>query len=254
MEVVIKADPEEVASEAYETIASALAKKPDLALGLATGRTPQRLYRLLRESRLSFAAARFFNLDEFVGLGPSHRASFWRFLHEHLIDALRLPDANVRFLRGDAPDLAAECEAYEEAIRARGGIDLQILGVGRNGHVAFNEPGSSLGSRTRVKTLEATSRQDYAPMFVDEAPPSFSLTMGIGTIMESRRVLLLATGVEKAQVVQRMIEGPVMAEVPGSALQFHPRATAIVDEAAASMLARRDYWKWVYANKWRVGQ
>lgn len=254
MEVVIKADPEEVGSEAYETIAAALTKKPDLALGLATGRTPQRLYRLLRESRLDFSRARFFNLDEFVGLGPTHKASFWRFLHEHLLDGLRAMPANVRLLRGDAHDLAQECEAYEEAIRTRGGIDVQILGAGRNGHLAFNEPGSSLGSRTRVKTLEESSRKDYEPMFAGEAVPRFSLTMGIGTIMEARRLLLLATGAEKAEIVQRMVEGPVTAEVPGSALQFHPHATVLVDEAAASMLSRRDYWKWIYANKWRVGQ
>jgi glucosamine-6-phosphate deaminase len=255
MEIIIRANAEEVAAEAYELIAAALAEKPTLVMGLSTGRSPLRLYHLLRESRLDFSGASFFNLDEFVGLSGDHPASFHRFLHDHLLRGLNVPRERVRCLRGDAPNLPAECVAYEEVIRGRGGIDLQLLGVGGNGHIAFNEPGSSLGSRTRIKTLEEKTIADYAPMFrAPERVPRFSLTMGIGTILESRRVLVLATGEEKAEIVHRMTEGPVTAEVPGSALQFHPRTTLIVDEAAARRLARGDYWKWVYQNKWRVGQ
>ncbi len=255
MEVIIKANAEEVAAEAYEIVEAALRAAPSLSLGLATGRTPLGLYLLMRESRLDFSAARFFNLDEFVGLGPEHPASFHRFLHENLLGGLNAQRRNVRLLRGSAEDLPEECRLHEEAIRAAGGIDVQVLGVGRNGHIAFNEPGSSLGSRTRVKTLEAQSASDYASMFASPGEvPRFSLTMGVGTIMEARRLLVLATGPMKADIVRRMIEGPVTAEVPGSALQFHPRATIVLDEEASVQLARRAYWKWVYQNKWRVGQ
>lgn len=254
MEIIIKASPEEIASEGYEIVAGEVTRKPAFCLGLATGRTPVGLYRLMRESRLDFSRARFFGLDEFVGLGPDHPASFHRYFREHLLDPLGVPPEHVRFLRGDAPDLASECESYEQAIRSEGGIDLQILGVGRDGHMAFNTPGSSLGSRTRVKTLEESSLENYLKLFKSkDKAPRFALTMGLGTILETRRALILAFGREKADIVRRIVEGPVTAEVPGSVLQFHPRATLVLDEAAASLLVRRDYWKWVYQNKARVG-
>ncbi|HBL16431.1 MAG TPA: glucosamine-6-phosphate deaminase, partial [Elusimicrobia bacterium] len=254
MEVILRPDGESVAATAYELVLSALKAKPNLVLGLATGNTPLALYRRLREARLDLRKVRFFNLDELVGLGPKDSRSFQHFLRANLLDGLKVTPGNVRLLRGDADDLEQAAASYEAAIRKAGGIDLQILGIGRNGHIGFNEPGSSLGSRTRPKTLEAKTLEDYARGFpAAKAVPRFSITMGIGTILEARRLLLLATGGTKAEPIRRVVEGPVTSEVPGSALQFHPLAHVILDEAAGARLSRRDYWKWVYANKWRVG-
>ncbi|MFH1725515.1 MAG: glucosamine-6-phosphate deaminase [Elusimicrobiota bacterium] len=255
MEVIIQPDAEAVAETALGIVRESLRRKPDLVLGLATGKTPLGLYARVTGAALDLGRARFFNLDEFVGMGPRDKRSFHRFLHEHLLDKLRVGPGNVHLLRGDAPDLEKAAEEYEARIRIEGGIDLQILGIGRNGHIGFNEPGSSLGSRTRIKTLEAQTIADYAGSRAStESVPRFSITMGIGTILEARRLLLLATGDAKAEPVRRVVEGPVTAEVPGSALQLHPRAQMVLDEPAASRLSRRDYWKWVYENKWRVGQ
>ncbi|MBI2901784.1 MAG: glucosamine-6-phosphate deaminase [Planctomycetes bacterium] len=255
MEIVIRTDYGAISDEAFRIVEGEVARRPALVVGLATGRTPLGLYERWAASKRSFKRARFFNLDEFVGLGPEHAGSFHRTLRERLLAPLRVPPRNVFLLRGDVKDPDKAAAAYEKVLRAAGGIDLQILGVGRNGHIGFNEPGSSLGSRTRTKTLTDETRAAHAEAFGSmDRVPRFAITMGIGTILEARYVVLLASGEEKAQVVRRMIEGPVTAEVPGSALQLHPRATAVLDEAAASALARRDYWKWVAENKWRVGQ
>lgn len=253
MEILIRRDYDALSDEAFRIVEAEIRRKPTLVLGLATGRTPLGLYRRMVEARLPLKRARFFNLDEFIGLGPGDGGSFHRHLHDHLLGPLGVPARNVFLLRGDVKDPEKASAAYEKVIEAAGGVDLQILGIGRNGHIGFNEPGSSLGSRTRPKTLEDSTRSDAAAAFGGlDRVPRFSITMGIGTILEARRVLLLASGPEKAAIVARSIEGPVTAEVPGSALQFHPRATAVLDEAAASRLARKDYWKWVDENKWRV--
>ncbi len=249
MEVIIRPDADAAADTAFDFVRRALEKKPALTLGLATGKTPLGLYRRLRAAKLDVSKARFFNLDELVGAGAAHPQGFARFLRENLLDGLGVKTTRVRLLRGDAPDLEREAEDYEAAIRAAGGIDLQILGLGRNGHIGFNEPGSSLGSRTRPKTLDRETLEDYGP-----GTPRFSVTMGIGTILEARALLMLATGDAKAEAVRRIVEGPVTSETPGSALQLHPRAHLVVDEPAAARLARADYWRWVWANKWRVGQ
>ena len=255
MEVVIEPDGEALADRAASIVLDELARKPDLVLGLATGSTPIRMYERLRKRPEAFAKVRFFNLDEFYGLAPSDPHSFNRFLRRHLIDHVKHDPKNVHLFRGDVKDLEAQAEEVEDEIRAVGGIDLQILGIGRNGHVGFNEPGSSLGSRTRPKTLEPETLAHYARDLDPQAPLSnFAITMGVGTIMEARRLLMLASGAGKAEVVRQMAEGPITSEVPASALQMHPRATAVLDEASASKLKRRDYYKWVFANKWRVGQ
>lgn len=249
MEVIIRPDADAVAETALEFVKRLYERRPAPVIGLATGKTPLKLYAAMRASGLGFAKTRFFNLDELVGLKAGDPKSFRRFLRENLLDGLGVPEAGIRLLDGTAGDLEREAEDYEAALRAAGGIDLQILGLGRNGHIGFNEPGSSLGSRTRPKTLDRETLSDYGP-----GTPRFSITMGIGTILEARALLMLATGEAKAEAVRRIAEGPLTSETPGSALQLHPRAHLIIDEAAAARLARADYWRWVWENKWRVGQ
>ncbi len=255
MEIIIRPDYSGLCVEAARIILAEAARKPDFVLGLATGRTPVGVYERLKASPDAFARARFFDLDEFHGRGPSHPESFHRYLHLHFLDHVAHDPGRVRFLRGDAPDLEAEAEAYERAIRAAGGIDLQVLGIGKNGHIGFNEPGSSLASRTRPKTLEPETLAESLQA-LDAAGPQtgFAITMGIGTILEARGLLLLASGEGKAEIVQRLVEGPIAAEVPASMVQFHPRATVVLDEAAAARLKRRDYYRWVWENKGRLGQ
>jgi glucosamine-6-phosphate deaminase len=255
MEIIIEPSPDLQADRASGLLIEELARKRDLVLGLATGKTPVGLYERLRKRPELFAQVHFFNLDEFYGLSPSDPASFHRFFYHHLLDHVPHDPGRVHLFRGDHPDLEQEARETEERIRAVGGIDVQILGIGKNGHVGFNEPGSSLGSRTRPKTLEPETLAYYAATLGPRAKLSnFAITLGVGTIMEARRLLLLASGGEKAEIVRQLVEGPVTSEVPASALQMHPRATVVLDEAAASRLKRRDYYKWVFENKWRVGQ
>ncbi|HLY09404.1 MAG TPA: glucosamine-6-phosphate deaminase [Planctomycetota bacterium] len=255
MEIIIEPDAAALAERASQVVFAELARKPDLVLGLATGKTPVGLYEKLRLKPDAFAQVRFFNLDEFFGLPPSDPTSFNYFLHFHLVQHVRHQEKNLHLLRGDVKDLEALSREVEESIKAVGGIDLQILGIGKNGHIGFNEPGSSLGSRTRPKTLEASTLAEYVKTLDPKAPVSnFAITMGVGTIMDARHLLLLASGSGKADIIREMVEGPITSEVPATCLQLHPRATVVLDEAAAAKLKRRDYYKWVFENKWRVGQ
>lgn len=255
MEIIIEKDAAALAERAAQVVFAELAKKADLVLGLATGKTPVGLYERLRVKPDAFSKVRFFNLDEFYGPGPSDPNSFNYFLHLHLIKHIKYDPNNLHLLRGDVKDLEALAKEIEDKIREVGGIDLQVLGIGKNGHVAFNEPGSSLGSRTRPKTLEASTLEEYRKSVEPGTPvPSFAITMGVGTIMDARHLLMLASGAAKADIIREMAEGPITSELPASALQMHPKATVILDEAAAAKLKRRDYYKWVFENKWRVGQ
>jgi len=255
MEIIIEKDAAALAERAAQVVFAELAKKGDLVLGLATGKTPVGLYERLRLKPEAFEKVRFFNLDEFYGLAPSDPNSFNHFLHFHLMRHIRHQEKNLHLLRGDVKDLEALSREVEEKIREVGGIDLQVLGIGKNGHVGFNEPGSSLGSRTRPKTLEASTIDEYMKSAAPGSQvPHFAITMGVGTIMDARHLLMLASGDGKADIIREMAEGPISSEVPASALQLHPRATVILDEAAASKLKRRDYYRWVFENKWRVGQ
>ncbi len=255
MEIIIEPDAGALADRAAQVVFGELARKPDLVLGLATGKTPVGLYEKLRVRPEAFAKVRFFNLDEFFDLPPSDANSFNYFLHHHLIRHIRHDPRNLHLLRGDVKDLEALSREVEEKIKAVGGIDVQVLGIGKNGHIAFNEPGSSLGSRTRPKTLEDSTLEEYRKSAPAGAPvPRFAITMGVGTIMDARHLLMLASGSGKAEIIREMVEGSITSEVPASCLQLHPRATVILDEAAAAKLKRRDYYKWVFENKWRVGQ
>lgn len=254
MEIIIKPTAAEAQQEAAKILAHQVRSKPESVLGLATGSTPIGVYALLvewhRQGVLDFSRVATFNLDEYVGLGPEHPQSYREFMRRHLFAEINLRPERIHFLEGRAADIPAHCAAYEAAIREAGGIDLQLLGIGTDGHIGFNEPSSSLASRTRIKTLTPRTVQDNARFFgnVDDVPHHV-ITMGVGTIMDSRRCLLLAMGEGKADAVAGMVEGPVTANLPASVLQMHPSCTLVVDEAAAARLRRADYYRWVYDNK-----
>jgi glucosamine-6-phosphate deaminase len=246
MRVVIEAAAE-LHRLAARRVARVLRAKPDCVLGLAAGRTMIPLYdelvRLHAAEALSFAAVTAFTLDEYVGLAPDQPGSFGRFLYERLVARTDLRPAALRLPDVARPDLAGAADAYEAEIRAAGGIDLQLLGLGLNAHLGFNEPGSSLGSRTRGKTLSeetlAANRADLPPAAREHR---LAITLGLGTILEARACLWIATGAAKAGAVAATIEGPVSASAPASVLQLHPDVTAYVDAAAAEGLARRRYY------------
>ena len=254
MEVIIQPTAEEASALAARIFGVLVRSKPAAVLGLATGSTPLGLYseliRLHREEGLDFSKVTTFNLDEYLGLGPEHPASYHHFMWEHLFRHINIRPENTNLPDGQARDVATSCAVYEERIRAAGGIDLQVLGIGGDGHIGFNEPGSSLASRTRIKTLTERTRADNAPFFgPDEEVPYHVITMGIGTILEAREVLLLGFGARKAEALSAAIEGPVSPMVPASALHFHPRTRALLDEAAAVRLQRGSYYRHVFANK-----
>jgi len=242
MNVVILPTPEEACLRTAEIVAEVLAAKPDAVLALPAGNTPRPVYAELarrhREDRLSFARALSFALDEYAGLGSEHRASFARFLHDELYRHVDLPRAHAHAPHATATDLDGACLRYERAIEAAGGLDLCLLGIGPNGHVAFNEPGSAFDSRTRVVELADDTRAAAAAAFGAEAVPAFALTIGIATILSARRCVLLAYGAAKADVVARAVESAPSPELPASALQRHPGVTVILDAAAASRLAK----------------
>lgn len=256
MEIIIVTDEQEaarVAADRIETIVRGAGDK-GATLGLATGSSPVAMYRELirrhREEGLSFAADRAFLLDEYVGLGPDAPQSYHRFIRENFTDHIDIPDDAVRSPQGLAEDPAAEAARYDRAIREAGGIDVQVLGIGSDGHIGFNEPASSFASRTRIKTLTRQTVADNARFFdsPDEVPVHV-LTQGLGTISEARRALLVATGSAKVHAVAQMVEGPVAARWPATALQLHPAATVIVDEAAAAELELADYYRFIQENK-----
>ena len=254
MEVIIKETYEEVSREAAEMVRGELKKKPGMVLGLATGSTPLGLYkeliRMHKEEGLDFSQVVTFNLDEYVGLQPDHPQSYRYFMNENLFDHINIKMENTHVPDGMAEDLEAHCGKYEEMIKKAGGIDLQVLGIGGDGHIAFNEPCSSLGSRTRIKTLTKQTIEDNSRFFEKkEDVPIFAITMGVGSVMESREVLLLASGEKKAEVIARCIEGPITAQVTASMVQMHPWVTVIVDTPASMKLKRRDYYEWVYESK-----
>lgn len=246
--VIIFPDAKAVADFAADELAATVVHNPSCVLGLATGGTPVGAYRRLIEKRhesgLSFQHVVTFNLDEYLGLPPIHPASYRTFMNENLFRHLDIDLARTHIPRGDCEDIELECETFESKIREAGGIDLQLLGIGTDGHIGFNEPGSSLASRTRVKTLTSQTRRDNARFF--ETPddvPSSAITMGIQTILESRSILVLATGAGKADAVNAMIEGPLCSDCPASALQMHAKTTVAVDETAATKLRRSDYYR-----------
>ncbi len=250
MRVIILKDAAEVSRRAADIFVQTLQQQPSSVLGLATGGTPlgtyQELVKRFQGGEVSFSETTTFNLDEYVGLPRDHSQSYYTFMHEQLFRHADFQLDRCHLPNGEGDDLAAECERYEQLIDDAGGIDLQLLGIGSDGHIAFNEPGSSLASRTRLKALTEQTRRDNARFFesADEVP-RLAITMGVGTILEAGQILILATGANKAAATQAFIEGPITAQVPASALQLHPCVTALLDEAAAASLSRLDYYRYV---------
>lgn len=248
MLVVLKRDHEEISRQAACFIAGTVRRKPSATLGLATGSTMMGVYkelvRLHREDHLDFSRVVTFNLDEYFGLPPEHPESFHYFMQENFFSHVNIGAANIHIPDGTIRgDFEQHCASYEQAIRDAGGIDLQILGIGRNGHIGFNEPTSSIGSRTRLKVLRSETIEDNRKLFAPgEEIPQCAITMGIGTILEARRILLLASGTAKAAAIAKSIEGPISSSLTASALQLHPDVTFIVDEEAASDLTQREYY------------
>ena len=252
MEIIILPTPSDVARTAADAIEEQVRSGPSV-LGLATGSTPLGTYQELIERHrngLSFARAQAFLLDEYVGLPSAHPQSYHSVIRDEFTASVDFgPDA-VQGLDGMAADPEVETRQYEARIAAAGGVDIQILGIGTDGHIGFNEPMSSLASRTRIKTLTQQTRQDNARFFdsADEVPDHV-LTQGLGTIREARHLLLLAMGEAKAEAIAAAVEGPVAAICPASALQLHPHVTVLVDQAAASKLAHRDYYQDTFGRK-----
>jgi glucosamine-6-phosphate deaminase len=255
MEIIIQPTPEQASIIAARLIAQLVRNKPDCVLGLATGSTPIATYaeliRLHREEGLDFSQVTTFNLDEYVGLPAKHPQSYHAFMQEHLFKDINVSPSRIHIPDGMAKDVPRECARYESAIRDAGGIDLQLLGIGSDGHIGFNEPTSSLASRTRIKTLTERTRHDNARFFDGDLGqvPMHCITMGVGTIMDSQQVLLLAFGARKAQAIADAVEGPIMAMNPASILQMHPIAKALMDEPAAASLRKREYYRYVFENK-----
>lgn len=251
-EVVIVKNAAAAGELVAEEILELLDAKPDAVLGVATGSTPLPVYQALagRLADRDVSQVQAFALDEYVGLDPAHQESYRSVITREVVEPLGLDPARVHVPDGDAAGAQFAGERYEQAIRAAGGVDLQILGIGTDGHIGFNEPGSSFASRTRVKTLTEQTREDNARFFdsIDDVP-RHCITQGLGTILEARHLVLLAFGESKADAVAGAVEGALSAILPGSAIQLHPHATVVVDEAAASKLKLADYYRYTYANK-----
>ncbi|UCE06906.1 MAG: glucosamine-6-phosphate deaminase [bacterium] len=244
MLVVIKKNYHEMSKEAAKMVADLIRRKPNCVIGFATGSTPlglyQELIRMHKEQGLDFSKITTFNLDEYVGLPPEHPQSYAYFMWDNLFKHINVDPRYVHIPHGMAKDIDQFCEWYEERIENVGGIDLQILGIGANGHIAFNEPGSSLGSRTRIKTLDELTKRDNLRFFTNpDEVPKYAITMGVGTIMDSKALLLLTNGKNKANAIKATVEGPITALYPATIVQMHRKAFIICDEEAASKLSRK---------------
>jgi glucosamine-6-phosphate deaminase len=254
VEVVICKSYEELSKKAARVVADTLNTKPNAVLGMATGSSPLGLYkelvRMHRDESLDFSQATTFNLDEYVGLPVTHEQSYHYFMHENFFKHVNIPVDRIHIPSGTTSNYPAFCEWYEDRIEECGGIDVQILGIGSDGHIAFNEPTSSLASRTRLKTLAQPTIEDNARFFDDvKDVPIYAITMGVGTILDARKLVLVGNGENKADAVAKMVEGPVTSMITASALQLHSKAKVYIDEPAASQLQMRDYYEWIQAKK-----
>ncbi|MGZ0711531.1 glucosamine-6-phosphate deaminase (plasmid) [Coraliomargarita sp. W4R53] len=251
-EVIIVRDKAAAGDIVAGEIARLVRANPEAVLGLATGSTPLSVYEALpaKLEGVDVSQVRGFALDEYVGIAAGHPESYAAVIAREVVEPLGLEPRRIRVPDGSVDGIEHAGDDYEQAIMAAGGVDLQILGIGTDGHIGFNEPGSSFASITRVKTLTKQTREDNARFFdsVDDVP-KHCITQGLGTILRARHLVLLAFGEGKAQAIAAALEGPLTASLPGSAVQLHPHVTVLVDEAAAAHLAHADYYRYTYANK-----
>jgi len=250
MEVIIRPANDQAVCLVADLLRDRVQTTPNIVLGLATGRTMERVYAHLAASDVSFRACRTFNLDEYIGLATDDLNSYRHYMQAHFFSKIDIDIANTHVPDGSASDLKQAALDYERLIKNAGGIDTQLLGIGEAGHIGFNEPLSSIMSRTRDKSLTPTTRAQNASMFghIDQVPTR-ALTMGVGTILEARELILLATGDAKAHIVARAVEGPVTSMVSASAIQLHPNCKVILDDAAATELKGREYYDFVFENE-----
>lgn len=253
MQVIIRDTPAEAVELAASVLAQQLRRKPNSVLGLATGRTMEGLYTRLAEmhcqENLDFSLAVTFNLDEYVGLPPTHKNSYRYYMNHNLFSKVNIDHRNTHLPNGMAADPEAEGSRYDALIADYGGIDLQLLSIGESGHIGFNEPLSAMFSRTRVKALTPKTIEQNAPLFDNpEEMPRFAITMGVGTILEAAQCVVLVAGANKANIVARAVEGPVTSMISASALQLHPCCTVITDADAAAELEQQEYYQWIFAN------
>jgi len=254
MELVIQPDAERAACLVASLIAKSLRAKPHLVLGLATGRTMERVYmhlvKMHRDEGLDFSLCRTFNLDEYIGLQPDHPGSYRYYMDQHLFNHINIDHRNTFLPDGMASDVKNSCIRYEERIREFGGIDLQLLGIGADGHIGFNESLSALRSRTREKALAPSTIAVNRTLFKNpEEMPKRAITMGVGTILDARSIILLVTGSTKADILAKAVEGPITSMVSASALQLHPQCRVVVDEHAAVKLEAQDYYRWIFETE-----
>ena len=254
MEVIVSRNYAEMSKAAAQEVVDVLNAKPNAVLGMATGSTPlglyQELVRLYKAGLLDFGQVTTFNLDEYVGLPVTHSQSFHYFMHENFFKHVNIPPQNIYIPSGTTTNYRAFCDWFEKRIKDCSGIDLQILGIGSDGHIAFNEPSSSLSSRTRLKTLARQTIEDNSRFFENKSDvPIYAITMGVGTIMEARKAILLANGKNKAAAIAATVEGPVTSMITASAMQLHPDTKVFVDEEAAADLKMHEYYDWIQKKK-----
>lgn len=250
MEVLIMPNRKAATSLTSKLIANKVKSKPSCVLGLATGRTMEEVYDELAAMKLDFSNCTTFNLDEYIGLDGTDKNSYRYYMNEHLFKKINIKLFNTYLPNGVAKNMKEECEKYERLMADHGGIDIQLLGLGKSGHIGFNEPLSSLFSRTREKALTHTTIEQNSPIFdKPEDMPKRALTMGVGTILEAKKIIMLATGKDKAEILAKAVEGPITSMISATALQLHPSCTVIVDEDAASLLTEKDYYRWIFQNE-----
>jgi glucosamine-6-phosphate deaminase len=254
MEVIIRPDKESATYLCAKIISDSIVKRPHIVLGLATGRTMECLYPKLagmhKDNGLDFSLAKTFNLDEYVGLPPEDKNSYRYYMNAHLFRKINIDIRNTFLPDGLAVNLDEECKRYEQRMKEFGGINLQLLGIGSDGHIGFNEPLSSLRSRTRVKALTLATIKQNSPLFDSSSQmPRRAITMGVGTILEAEKIVVLVVGDSKAEILAKAVEGPITSMVTASVLQLHPKCVVIADEEAAEKLKGKEYYKWIFDNE-----
>ncbi len=254
MEVIIRPTKFDAATLAARLLAEEIRKKPASVIGLATGRTMECVYPKLvdfhRNEGLDFSLVRTFNLDEYIGLPPEDKNSYYHYMNHHLFDHVNIDPRNTFLPDGMAEDLDRECLEYEQHIRDVGGIDVQLLGIGKSGHIGFNESLSALRSRTRAKALTPVTIQENSTLFDNpEDMPRRAITMGVGTILEAKKIILLVTGGTKAEILAKAVEGPITSMVSASAIQLHGKCLVICSADAAEHLEGADYYNWIFENE-----